>query len=172
MALSSCNTSWGSGFFCQEPVAWAGSFLRSPESSESQLHIYRSPAMFSHLVMCPYFLVSKQEVNFITCLFTQRLHLPGEPFCRLVLELLNLEARIYSVLSRVLVLAKENSVAAGSLRVWNSHGPLWNRGSGAAEDFGPCCCFHRVGAESLLPPPRQIVFFFFKPPFPSNFYSP
>lgn len=48
--------------------------------------------MFSHLVKCPYFLASKQEVG-----FTQILELSREPSTSLVPELLSSKAQVHSV---------------------------------------------------------------------------
>lgn len=155
----------GSGFFCQESAAWEGFSTIPGEQWVPALHLQKPSHVFTpgYVSIFPY---AQARSEFYTCLFTQILHLPGEPSCRLVLELLDLEARIYSVPSRVLALAKKNSVAAGSWGVWNSYRPLWNQGLGGAEGFGPCCCFHRVETQSLSAPPAQAVFFFCKPQFP------
>lgn len=71
-------------------------FPSPTETGDIRHHVYRSSAMFSHLLKCPYFLASKQE-EFYTYLFTQVFELSGEPSNSLVLELLSPEGQVYSI---------------------------------------------------------------------------
>lgn len=67
-------------FFFAESLQPEKAHFPSPlETGDIRHHVYRSSAMFSHLVKCPYFLASQQEVNFIQifslkCLNSQENH--------------------------------------------------------------------------------------------------
>lgn len=84
------------------------------ETGDIRHHVYRSSAMFSHLVRVSHFLASQQRVNFIQ-IFTQVFELSGEPCGSLVLELLSPNVGFIQYPQRVPVPAKKNRPAAASV---------------------------------------------------------
>lgn len=79
-------------FSARGPGPGKAHFPPSLEISDIQHHIYKTSAMFSHLLKCPYFLASKQEV-----ILTQILELSRELSSSLVPELLSSKTQVHSV---------------------------------------------------------------------------
>lgn len=116
---SFCSPNWGSGFYLPRVCGLGRLISTFPREQWFPASRLQKPSRVFTPGYVSIFPCVQARSKFYTCLSAQILQLPGEPSCRLVLELLDFEARIYSVLSRVLVIAKRNSVAAGSLWVWN-----------------------------------------------------